>query len=102
MTEETQALFDLLIKPDLTKADIRRLKAVATGLYETLEAKISAIQDFAAKQATRDHVKQAIQDYLMRDNGLPDSYDMPEIALKADAVYAHLLMQAGQGGELRL
>lgn len=32
LTEETQALFDLLMKPDLEKADIKRLKAVAVGL----------------------------------------------------------------------
>ncbi len=40
LTEETQALFDLLMKPDLDKTDIKRLKQVAVGLYEALRAQI--------------------------------------------------------------
>jgi type I restriction enzyme R subunit len=64
LTEATQALFDLLMKPDLDKADIKRLKEVAVGLYETLQAQIDAMQDFAAKQATRDQIRVTIRNYL--------------------------------------
>ena len=99
LSEETQALFDLLMKPDLEKADIKRLKAVAVGLYETLQAQIAAMQDFAAKQATRDQVRVTIRNYLWDDSiGLPGSYAQPEIEAKADAVFAHLVMQSRQGG----
>jgi type I restriction enzyme R subunit len=101
LTEETQALFDLLMKPDLEKADIKRLKQVAVGLYETLQAQIEAMQDFAAKQATRDQIRVTIRDYLWDENkGLPVSYGEPEIEAKTDAVLAHLMMQAQRGGTL--
>lgn len=98
LTEETQALFDLLMKPDLEKADIKRLKQVAVGLYETLQAQIEAMQDFAAKQATRDQIRVTIRNYLWDENkGLPVSYGEPEIEAKTDAVLAHLMMQAQRG-----
>lgn len=103
LTEETQALFDLLMKPDLEKADIKRLKVVAVGLYETLQAQIEAMQDFAAKQATRDQIRVTIRNYLWDENkGLPVSYGQPEIEAKTDAVLAHLMMQAQRGGSARL
>jgi type I restriction enzyme, R subunit len=99
LTEETQALFDLLMKPDLEKADIKRLKQVAVGLYETIQAQIDAMQDFAAKQATRDQVRVTIRNYLWDENrGLPGSYAELEIEAKTEAVLAHLMMQARQGG----
>lgn len=99
LTEETQALFDLLMKPDLEKADIKRLKQVAVGLYGTLQAQIEAMQDFAAKQATRDQIRVTIRNYLWDENkGLPVSYGEPEIEAKTDAVLAHLMMQAQRGG----
>lgn len=99
LTEETQTLFDLLMKPDLEKADIKRLKQVAVGLYETLQAQIEAMQDFAAKQATRDQIRVTIRNYLWDENkGLPVSYGEPEIEAKTDAVLAHLMMQAQRGG----
>jgi type I restriction enzyme R subunit len=95
LTEETQALFDLLMKPDLDKADIKRLKDVAAGLYQTLQTQIETMQDFAAKQATRDQIRVTIRNYLWDENkGLPVSYEQPEIEAKTDAVLAHLMMQA--------
>lgn len=105
LTEETQALFDLLMKPDLEKADIKRLKQVAVGLYDTLQTQIEAMQDFAAKQATRDQIRVTIRNYLWDESkGLPVSYGEPEIEAKTDAVLAHLMMQAqrGRGGAARV
>ena len=75
----------------------KRLKAVAAGLYATLQAQINAMQDFAAKQGTRDQIKVTIHHYLWDEKtGLPGSYSRPEIVTKADAVFAHLVMQARQ------
>jgi type I restriction enzyme R subunit len=95
LTEETQALFDLLMKPNLKKADIKRLKAVAVGLYETLQAQIDEMQDFTATEQTRSDIKVVIRNYLWDDQrGLPESYGQPEVEAKADAVFAHMMMQA--------
>ncbi len=97
LTEETQALFDLLMKPDLAKSDIKRLKAVAVGLYDELQVQIASMQDFAAKQATRSRIRVTIRDYLWDENkGLPQSYALPEVEERTDAVFAHLVMQARQ------
>jgi type I restriction enzyme R subunit len=94
LDEDTLALFDLLVKPDLDKGDIKRLKAVAVGLYDVLKAQMDAMQDFVAKQATRDSVRVAINDFLYDDQtGLPESYLPEEVDEKAQAVFAHLLMQ---------
>ncbi len=99
LDENTLALFDLLLKPELTKDDIKRLKSVAEGLYRILKAQIAAMQDFASKQATRDQVRTTIRNYLYDDrSGLPGSYEMGEVDAKADAVFAHILMQQRQGG----
>lgn len=103
LDEETLALFDLLMKPDLDKADIKRLKAVAVGLYQTLQTQLEAMQDFAAKQGTRDHIRVTIRNYLWDETkGLPVSYEQPEIEAKTDAVLAHLMMQARRSGHLPL
>lgn len=94
LDEDTLALFDLLVKPDLDKSDIKRLKAVAVGLYDVLKAQMDAMQDFVAKQATRDSVRVVINDFLYDDQtGLPESYLPEEVDEKAQAVFAHLLMQ---------
>jgi type I restriction enzyme, R subunit len=64
LTDEPQALVDLLIKPNLRKADIKRLKAVAVGLYEPLQAQIDEIQDFTSTEQTRSDIKVMIRNYL--------------------------------------
>ena len=92
LDEKSLALFDLLQKPDLSKADIARIKKVAVGLYQTLTDEIARIQDFASKQATRDEIKVCIKDYLWDEKtGLPESFAPEEIDEKTDAVFAHLL-----------
>lgn len=95
LDEESLALFDLLFKPDLSRQEIDRLKQVATGLYQTLQAQLAQIQDFAAKQSTRDEVKVFIKNYLWDENtGLPEGFLNEEIEEKADVVFAYVLMSA--------
>ncbi len=98
LDEESLALFDLLLKPDLSKQDIARIKKVAEGLNETLQTEISKVQVFYAKQSTRDDVKIRIKDYLWDDKtGLPESFNPDEIEEKTDAVFAHVLMSVRNG-----
>jgi type I restriction enzyme R subunit len=91
--EETLALFDLLMKPELSASDIDRIKKVATGLHEVLTAEVERVQDFHAKQATRDAMRTRIHDYLYDEaSGLPESFTLEEIDLKADHILAHVLL----------
>jgi type I restriction enzyme, R subunit len=95
LNEESLALFDLLLKPDLSKKEIDRLKKVAEGLYQTLKEELKRIQDFATKQGTRDEVKVRIKDYLWDEKtGLPESFATEEIEEKTEVVFAHILMGA--------
>ena len=88
---EALTLFDLLKKPDLKKAEIERLKAVAASLLETLEARKQEIQDWRAKEATRDAIRQEIYDFLYNDEtGLPEVYSDDEIAQKSQVIFAHV------------
>jgi type I restriction enzyme, R subunit len=91
LDEETLALFDLLKKPDLQKKDIERIKKVAIELLAILKGKKREIDDWRAKEQTRDEMRQAIHDFLYSDaTGLPASYEEKEIDTKAEVVFAHM------------
>jgi type I restriction enzyme, R subunit len=91
LDEETLALFDLLKKPDLEKRDIGRIKKVAVDLFSILQRKKQEIDDWRAKEQTRDEMRQAIHDFLYSDEtGLPESYEEPEVNARAEAVFAHV------------
>lgn len=92
---EALTLFDLLAKPDLSKPEIERLKAVAASLLVTLEQRKQEIQGWRAKEATRDAIRQEIYDFLFDENtGLPESYTPEEIQLKSQIVFAHVFSSA--------
>lgn len=98
LSEESLALFDLLLKPNLSKQEIDRIKKVAEGLYNTLNAEIARIQDFAAKQSTRDEIKIKIKDFLWDEKtGLPESFEPDEVDEKTEAVFKHLLVSQRSG-----
>ena len=91
LDEETLALYDLLRKPDLPKKDIKRIKKVAVELLAALKAEKLKIDNWRAKEATRDAVKIVIHDFLFSDaTGLLLSYTEEEIAQKTTAVYTHV------------
>jgi type I restriction enzyme R subunit len=88
LDEESLALFDLLKKPDLRKNEIERIKKVAIGLLALLKKKKQEIEDWRAKENTRDDMRQGILDFLYSDStGLPESYGDEEITARTDAVY---------------
>lgn len=95
LSEDSLVLFDLLLKPNLSKQEIDRIKKVAEGLYETLKTELARIQDFAVKQSTRDEIKVRIKNFLWDENtGLPESFAPEEVEDKTDMVFNHLLIAA--------
>ncbi len=92
LDEESLAIFDLLKKDDLTAADVRRIKAIAVDLLETLKAEKLRVDQWREKEATRDAVKIAIHDFLYSDEtGLPvDSYEEAEVEECSDEVFRHV------------
>ena len=88
LDEETQTLFDMLKKKDLNKRDIDRIKKVAVELHAILLRKKAEIDEWRAKEQTRDEMRMTIQDFLYNEmTGLPESYTDQEIIEKADAIY---------------
>ena len=92
LDEESLAIFDLLKKPDLDKADLRRIKTVAKELLRTLKAEKLRVDQWREKEATQSAVKVAIHDFLYRDEtGLPaGAYSDDEVETTTEAVFAHV------------
>ncbi len=94
--EEQLAVFDMLVKPDLSKADIKKIKKVAVELLKLLEKRIEDVQDIFEMPSTRDGFWLSIHDHLFAEKtGLPlDSYGEIEIKGKADHLFQFFEQQA--------
>jgi len=92
LDEESLAIFDLLKKPDLKGADIKRIKKVAVDLLKTLKEEKLQIDQWRDKETTRDAVHVTIRDFLWSDDtGLPvDLYAEDDVAQKAEDVFRHV------------
>jgi type I restriction enzyme R subunit len=91
LDEESLAVFDLLKKPDLKPNEIKRIKAVAVQLIETLKAEKLRINHWRDKESTRDAVRLTIRDYLWSDDtGLPKTYSESDVRDKAAAIFVHV------------
>jgi type I restriction enzyme, R subunit len=95
LDEETQALFDLLKKPELPKKDLDQLKQIAVELLAKLKAEKLRADNWREKEATRDAIKVEIRDFLWSDDtGLPESYSEAEIVAKAEQAYLYVFNSA--------
>jgi len=92
LDEESLAIFDLLKKPDLSPADIKRIKEIAVELLETLKQEKLKIDHWREKESTRDAVRIAIRDFLWSDKtGLPvDAYSEEEVGILTEEIFRHI------------
>jgi type I restriction enzyme R subunit len=92
LDEETLVLFDLLKKTDLNSREIKRIKQVAVELLQILKVQKLRIDNWRAREATRDDVRVTIRDFLWSDEtGLPEKYySEEEVTEKAEDVYRHI------------
>lgn len=90
--DEYLAIYDLLLKPELTPREIKRIKEVAVGLLDVLKAEKLKVNQWRDKEATRDAVRLAIRDYLYADTtGLPlGHYSEDEVYARAEQVFEHV------------
>ena len=92
LNEESLAIFDLLIKPELTPQEIIRIKRVAADLLETLKRDKLRMDHWTEKETTRDAVRMSIHDFLFADDtGLPETYTEDEIRIYTEEVFRHIL-----------
>jgi type I restriction enzyme R subunit len=101
LDEESLAIFDLLVKPDLSSRDIKQIKKLAHKLLFELKLEKLRIDNWREKQATRDDVKVEIADFLWNERtGLPKSYSEEEIGSKADEVCLYVFQHIPMNSRL--
>jgi type I restriction enzyme R subunit len=89
LTPEQKPIFDLLIQDDLSKEEIKQIKAASVGLLQAVRKRIEEVQDVFSKQSTRDGLRQEIYDLLYDERtGLPASkYDDEALAERTAVVF---------------
>lgn len=92
LDEETLAIYDLLVKPDLKFQEIQKIKKVAKKLLETLKEKLKDLYKWQDREPTRDEVKVLIRNFLWDvATGLPvDCYSQNDVVKKTEAVFYHV------------
>ncbi len=92
MDEETLAVYDLLLKSDLTSKEIQIIKKIAKELLQTLKGKLKHLYRWQDKEPTRDEVKVLIRDFLWCEKtGLSvNYYSRSEVDKTAEAVFYHV------------
>ena len=92
LDEESLAIFDLLKRPDPNPGDIKRINEVAVGLLGKLNADKLRVDQWRAKEATRDAVRVTIHDFLYSDEtGLhSDDYTGADVETKTEEVFLHV------------
>jgi type I restriction enzyme R subunit len=89
--DEQLAIFDLLLKPELEKKDIPRIKKVAVELLSAIRNRIETFDNWREKESTRDQIKVEIKNLLWDEKkGLPASYTPEEIEQKTEQIYVHM------------
>jgi type I restriction enzyme R subunit len=91
--DEQLSLFDVLMKDNLTKEDIRKLKKVSVELLEKIKQLLATMDHPFDKPETRSIIDNTIRDILWTE--LPDSYSDENITYYRTAVYNYVYQQYG-------
>ena len=91
--DEQLSLFDVLMKDDLTKEEIRKLKKVSVELLEKIKHLLATMDHPFEKPETRSIIDNTIRDILWTE--LPDSYSDDSISYYRDAVYSYVSQRYG-------
>ena len=91
--DEQLAMFDVLMKDNLSKDDIKKLKAIAKDLLQKIKEQLDAMDHPFDKQETRAALQNTIRDLLWIQ--LPESYTEENINYYRSAVYNYISRQYG-------
>ncbi|MBR2239091.1 MAG: type I restriction endonuclease subunit R [Prevotella sp.] len=91
--DEQLSMYDVLMKDDLTKDDIKKLKSVAKELLEKIKAQLATMDHPFDKQETKAAIIITIRDILWKE--LPESYSDESINYYRDAVYNYVSQHYG-------
>lgn len=87
LSEEELALYDILLKEDISPDEEKKIKKIAHELLEKLRRE-KLVLDWRKKADTRASVKITIEDFLYDE--LPQSYNEVILKEKVDDVYFHV------------
>ncbi len=87
-TEEELYVYDILFKPELSKAEIKKIKEVSTELLQKIKTIISVSDHWSDKQETMAAVDNVIRDILWAE--LPECYDEKSITDYRDKVKTYI------------
>lgn len=91
--DEQLSMYDLLMKDDLTKADIKKIKEVAVELLEKIKTQLATMDHPFEKRETKAAIIITIRDTLWEM--LPDSYSDESIDSYKDAVFEYVQQRYG-------
>ena len=91
--DEQLSMFDVLMKDNLTKEDIKKLKKVAKDLLEKIKQQLATMDHPFDKQETKASIIITIRDLLWEE--LPQSYSDESINYYRDAVYNYVSQRYG-------
>lgn len=90
-SDEELSLYDMLFRDDLSKNEIRKIKAVATALLDKIKSKIAELDHWSDKQETKAEVYNLIRYTLWEE--LPECYDDVSIAICREKIYEYVYMR---------
>ena len=91
--DEQLSMYDVLMKDDLSKEDIKKLKNVAKELIEKIKALLATMDHPSDKQETKAAIIITIRDILWQE--LPESYSEESITQYRDEVYNYISSHYG-------
>lgn len=93
LTEDELALFDLLKKENLSKADRERVKLASRSLLESVSKLIAPLERWTDKEQTQAEVEVGILDHVFQTLPTPP-FTTDEKQLAAKRVYQHVWQQS--------
>ncbi len=99
LSEDELALFDLLFKDNISKADRERLKQASKSLLTSLRELLEVVQDWTKKVSTQSEVKVFILNKLYRDLPRPPFTDQ-DTEETAARVYDYVWQRSASGSHL--
>ncbi len=91
--DEYLSVYDILMKDDLSKEDIKKIKKVAVELLDKIKDELRRMDHPFEKKHTQSIIINTIRDVLWLE--LPESYSEESITQYRDAIYNYVSMQYG-------
>ena len=90
-SDEELSFYDMLFRDDLSKNEIKKIKAVAAALLNKIKSKIAELDHWSDKQETKADVYNLIRDTLWDE--LPECYVYSSLEIYIEKIYEYVYMR---------